>query len=157
MDYRKTYELLLNNLCSAYRKMLKILDKIDGFDRLLNDVSDERRPDADFVYAVATQKERMIARLDGISIEVEELHVKLENMMSLCQQIAELPMYKYLENLQLLTYYRINAIMNEEAVTTPQVIDKLTACKESMELDLMIREVPEEQRQVFMFVPDKKK
>ncbi len=157
MDYRKTYELLLNNLCSAYRKMLKILDKIDGFDKLLNDVSDERRPDADFVYAVATQKERMIARLDGISIEVEELHVKLENMMSLCQQIAELPMYKYLENLQLLTYYRINAIMNEEAVTTPQVIDKLTACKESMELDLMIREVPEEQRQVFMFVPDKKK
>lgn len=157
MDYRKTYELLLNNLCSAYRKMLKILDKIDGFDRLLNDVSDERRPDADFVYAVATQKERMIARLDGISIEVEELHVKLENMMSLCQQIAELPMYKYLENLQLLTYYRVNAIMNEEAVTTPQVIDKLTACKESMELDLMIREVPEEQRQVFMFVPDKKK
>lgn len=157
MDYRKTYELLLNNLCSAYRKMLKILDKIDGFDMLLNDVSDERRPDADFVYAVATQKERMIARLDGISIEVEELHVKLENMMSLCQQIAELPMYKYLENLQLLTYYRINAIMNEEAVTTPQVIDKLTACKESMELDLMIREVPEEQRQVFMFVPDKKK
>lgn len=157
MDYRKTYELLLNNLCSAYRKMLKILDKIDGFDRLLNDVSDERRPDADFVYAVATQKERMIARLDGISIEVEELHVKLENMMSLCQQIAELPMYKYLENLQLLTYYRINAIMNEEAVTTPQIIDKLTACKESMELDLMIREVPEEQRQVFMFVPDKKK
>lgn len=156
MDYRKTYELLLNNLCSAYRKMLNILDKIDGFDRLLNDVSDERRPDADFVYAIATQKERMIAQLDGISIEVEELHVKLENMMSLCQQIAELPMYKYLENLQLLTYYRINAIMSEEAVTTPQVIEKLTACKESMELDLMIREVPKEQRQIFMFVPDKK-
>ncbi len=65
-------------------------------------------------------------------------------------------MYKYLENLQLLTYYRINAIMNEEAVTTPQVIDKLTACKESMELDLMISEVPKEQRQIFMFVPDKK-
>ncbi len=152
MDYRKTYELILNNLCSAYRKMLSILDKIDGFDRLLNDVSDERRPDANLVYAIAAQKERMIAQLDSISVEVEELHVKLENMMSICQQIEELPMYKYLENLQLLTYYRINAIMNEEAVTTPQVIDKLTACKESMELDLMISE----QRQIFMFVPDKK-
>mgnify|MGYP007123082136 FL=1 len=157
MDYRTTYERLLNNLCIAYRKMLKILDKIDSFDRLLNDVSDERRPDADFVYAIATQKERMIAQLDDISIDVEKLHVKLENVMSLCQQIAELPMYKYLENLQLLTYYRINAIMNEEAVTTPQVIDKLIACKESMELDLMISEVPEEQKQVFMFIPDKKK
>ncbi|NDO48186.1 hypothetical protein FMM75_01730 [Lachnospiraceae bacterium MD335] len=156
MDYRKTYELILNNLCSAYRKMLSILDKIDGFDRLLNDVSDERRPDANLVYAIAAQKERMIAQLDSISVEVEELHVKLENMMSICQQIEELPMYKYLENLQLLTYYRINAIMNEEAVTTPQVIDKLTACKESMELDLMISEVPKEQRQIFMFVPDKK-
>ncbi len=156
MDYRKTYELILNNLCSAYRKMLSILDKIDGFDRLLNDVSDERRPDANLVYAIAAQKERMIAQLDSISVEVEELHVKLENMMSICQQIEELPMYKYLENLQLLTYYRINAIMNEEAVTTPQVIDKLTACKESMELDLMINEVPKEQRQIFMFVPDKK-
>ena len=136
--------------------MLSILDKIDGFDRLLNDVSDERRPDANLVYAIAAQKERMIAQLDSISVEVEELHVKLENMMSICQQIEELPMYKYLENLQLLTYYRINAIMNEEAVTTPQVIDKLTACKESMELDLMISEVPKEQRQIFMFVPDKK-
>jgi hypothetical protein len=156
MDYRKTYELILNNLCNAYRKMLSILDKIDGFDRLLNDVSDERRPDANLVYAIAAQKERMIAQLDSISVEVEELHVKLENMMSICQQIEELPMYKYLENLQLLTYYRINAIMNEEAVTTPQVIDKLTACKESMELDLMISEVPKEQRQIFMFVPDKK-
>ncbi|EOS52823.1 hypothetical protein C809_00372 [Lachnospiraceae bacterium MD335] len=156
MDYRKTYELILNNLCSAYRKMLSMLDKIDGFDRLLNDVSDERRPDANLVYAIAAQKERMIAQLDSISVEVEELHVKLENMMSICQQIEELPMYKYLENLQLLTYYRINAIMNEEAVTTPQVIDKLTACKESMELDLMISEVPKEQRQIFMFVPDKK-
>ena len=156
MDYRKTYELILNNLCNAYRKMLSILDKIDGFDRLLNDVSDERRPDANLVYAIAAQKERMIAQLDSISVEVEELHVKLENMMSICQQIEELPMYKYLENLQLLTYYRSNAIMNEEAVTTPQVIDKLTACKESMELDLMISEVPKEQRQIFMFVPDKK-
>ncbi len=156
MDYRKTYELILNNLCNAYRKMLSILDKIDGFDRLLNDVSDERRPDANLVYAIAAQKERMIAQLDSISVEVEELHVKLENMMSICQQIEELPMYKYFENLQLLTYYRINAIMNEEAVTTPQVIDKLTACKESMELDLMISEVPKEQRQIFMFVPDKK-
>lgn len=157
MDYRKKYGFLLNNLCSAYRKMLKILDKIEGFDQLLNDVSEERRPDADFVYAIATQKERLIARLDNISIEAEELHVKLENLMSLCQEIAELPMYKYLENLQLLTYYRINAIMSDEASTTPQIIDKLTACKESMELDLMISEVPEEQKQVFMFMPDKKK
>ncbi len=157
MDYRTTYEQILNELCGAYRSMLNLLDKIDGFDRLLNDVSDERRPDADFVYAIATQKERMIAQLDGISIKVEELHVKLENLMSLCQEITALPMYKYMENLQLLTYYRINAIMNEEAATTPQVIDKLTACKESMELDLKISEVPKEQRQVFMFVPDKKK
>lgn len=157
MDYRKTYELLLNDLCSAYRNMLEILEKIEEFDKLLDDVSDERRPDADFVYAIATQKERSIARLDGISVEVESNHVKLENLMSLCQEIATLPMYKYMENLQLLTYYRINAIMNDEAVVTPQVIDKLTACKESMELDLQISEVPKEQRQVFMFVPDKKK
>lgn len=157
MDCSKTYELLLNDLCSAYRNMLNILDKIDGFDGLLSDVSDERRPDADFVYAIATQKERLIARLDGISVEVETLHVKLENIMSLCQEIATLPMYKYMENLQLLTYYRINAIMDEEAAATPQVIDKLTACKESMELDLMISEVPKEQRHVFMFIPDKRK
>ena len=157
MDYRKKYEHLLNNLCSAYRKMLEILDKVKGFDKLLNDVSDERRPDADFVYAIATQKERLLARLDSISIEAEKLHVKLENMMSLCQEIAELPLYQYMENLQLLTYYRINAIMNNETSTTPQVIDKLTACKESMELDSMISKVPKDQKQVFMFIPDKKK
>lgn len=156
MDYRKTYELLLNNLCDSYRKMLKILDQIDGFDKLLNEVSEERRPDADFVYAIATQKERLLERLDGISIDVEQLHVRLENIMALCQEVAEQPLYQYMENLQVLTFYRINAIMNEEAVETPQVIEKLTECKESMELDLMISEVPEEEKQVFLFVPDKK-
>lgn len=156
MDYRKTYELLLNNLCDSYRKMLKILDQIDGFDKLLNEVSEERRPDADFVYAIATQKERLLERLDGISIDVEQLHVRLENIMALCQEVAEQPLYQYMENLQVLTFYRINAIMNKEAVETPQVIEKLTACKESMELDLMISEVPEEEKQVFLFVPDKK-
>lgn len=156
MDYRKTYELLLNNLCDLYRKMLKILDKIDGFDKLLNEVSEERRPDADFVYAIATQKERLLERLDRISIDVEQLHVRLENIMALCQEVAEQPLYKYMENLQILTFYRINAIMNEEAVETPQVLDKLTECKESMELDLMISEVPEDKKKRFMFVPDKK-
>ena len=156
MDYRKTYELLLNNLCSTYRRMLKILDMIDGFNKLLNDISKERRPDANLVYAIATQKERLLEQLDGLSIEVEALHAKLENIMSLCQEIEELSLYKYMENLQLLSYYRINAIMDDEAVETPQVIDKLTACKESMELDLMISEVPEEQKQFFMFIPDKK-
>ena len=156
MNYRKTYEQFLNHLCSTYRKMLEILDKIEGFDKLLSDVSNKRRPDADFVYAIATQKERLLAQLDSLSIEIEEFHVKLENIMSLCQEIAELPMYRYMENLQLLTYYRISAIMDEEAVETPQVIDKLTACKESMELDLIIREVPKEQKHVVMFIPDKK-
>lgn len=157
MDYRKAYEHLLDNLCRLYRRMLKILDMIDALDKLLKDVSDERRPDANFVYAVATQKERLIEQLDGISVEAEENHVKLENLMSLCQEIATLPMYQYMENLQLLSYYRINAIMSDEEVETPQVIDKLIACKESMELDLMISEVPEDQKQVFMFIPDKKK
>lgn len=156
MNCRRTYELLLNELCGAYHKMLKILDKIEGFDKLLNEVAGERRPDADFVLAIATQKERLLEQLDGLSIEVEERHVKLENLMSLCQEIAELPVYKYMENLQLLNYCRINAIMNEEAIETPQVIDKLTACKESMELDLMISEVPAEQKQVFMFMPDRR-
>lgn len=156
MNYRKSYELLLNDLCGSYQKMLKILDRLDGFDRLLSEVSEERRPDADFVYAIATQKERLLAQLDGISINVEQLHVRLENIMALCQEIAELPMYQYMENLQLLTYYRINAIMNEEAAETPQVIEKLTACKESMELDLMISKVPEEEKQMFWVVPDKK-
>lgn len=157
MDYRKTYEKLLNSLCSAYRRILKILDKIDGFGKLLDDVSDERRPDANFVYAIATQKERLIEQLDRISIDVEEQHVKLENMMSVCQEIATLPVYKYMENLQLLSYYRIHEIMDDEAVKTPQVIEKLTRCKESMELDLMISKVPEDKKQFFMFIPDKKK
>lgn len=156
MNYKESYELLLKDLCNAYRKMLKILDQIDGYDGLLNEAADERRPDADFVYAIATQKERLIEQLDGISVNVEQLHVRLENIMALCQEIAELPMYQYMENLQVLTFYRINAIMNEEAVETPQVIEKLTACKESMELDLMISEVPEEKKQVFLFVPDRK-
>ncbi len=157
MDYRKTYEALINKMCSAYQKMLNILDKIDGFNKLLGDVSKERRPDAKYVYAIATQKERLIEQLDRISIEVEEHHVKLENMMSVCQEIATLPWYQYMENLQLLSYYRIHEIMDDETVETPQVIEKLTRCKESMKLDLMISKVPKHKKQFFMFIPDKKK
>ena len=156
MNYKETYELLLQTLCESYRKMLKLLDQLECFDELLAEISSKHRPDTRKLCAITTQQERLIQNLDQLSILIEQLHERLDPMSELCHEVFVHPMYQHMEDLQLLSYYRIRTVINKEDINNPDIIVRLSNYRESLELDAQIEEVPMSERQVFMFVPDRK-
>ncbi len=156
MEYRQIYENLLKTLCNAYRKMFRLLEGIEQCDDELTRLSLENRPDVDEVNDVTAYKERLICTLDQISLAIDPLHKQLDGIMELCQEVSVHPMYRHMEDLQILTYYYIRKVINKEDINNPDIISRLNSYKESLELDKAISEVPQSQRQVYMFVPDKK-
>lgn len=151
------YENLLQTLCKAYNRMFQILKQIEKCDEALSLLSTLNRPDVDEVLAVTSQTEHLIQTLDKISLAIEPIHAQLDGIMALCQEIKIHPLYYHMEDLQLLTYYYIRKVINKEDINNPEIIRRLNDYKESLELDAKISEVPESQRQVFMFVPDRRK
>lgn len=156
MDYRQTYENLLRTLCKAYDRMFLILEQIEQCDEMLASLSLENRPDVDHVLAIATQTERLIESLDHISLEILPVHTQLDGIKSLCQEVYTDPLYGHMEDLQLLVYYYIQKVINKEEINNPEILDRLNDYKESLELDLILEQVPESQKQVFLFVPNPK-
>lgn len=156
MDYRETYENLLRALCKAYDKMFLILEQIEQCDEMLAALSQENRPDVDHVLAIATQTERLIESLDHISLAIQPVHIQLDGIKALCQEVTSNPLYGHMEDLQLLVYYYIRKVINKEDINNPDILARLNDYKESLELDLILEQVPESQKQVFLFVPNKK-
>ena len=156
MDYRETYENLLRALCKAYDKMFLILEQIEQCDEMLAALSQENRPDVDHVLAIATQTERLIESLDHISLAIQPVHIQLDGIKALCQEVTSNPLYGHMEDLQLLVYYYIQKVINKKEINNPDILDRLNSYKESLELDLILEQVPESQKQVFLFVPNKK-
>ena len=156
MDYRQMYENLLQTLCKAYNKMFRILEQIEKCDEALSLLTASNRPDADDVLAIASQTERLIQSLDRISLAIEPVHARLDGLKALCPEVSSHPLYGYMEDLQLLTYYDIRRVINKEDICNPEIVKRLNDYKESLELDVQISRVPQSQREVFLFVPDKK-
>ena len=156
MDYRETYENLLRALCKAYDKMFLILEQIEQCDEMLAALSQENRPDVDHVLAIATQTERLIESLDHISLAIQPVHIQLDGIKALSQEVTSNPLYGHMEDLQLLVYYYIRKVINKEDINNPDILARLNDYKESLELDLILEQVPESQKQVFLFVPNKK-
>ncbi|MDE7322919.1 MAG: hypothetical protein K2N73_09380 [Lachnospiraceae bacterium] len=156
MEYRQIYENLLKTLCNAYRKMFQLLEGVDHCDGELTRLSLLNRPSVDEVNNITAYKERLICTLDQISLAIEPLHKQLDGIMELCQEVSVHPFYHHMEDLQILTYYYIRKVINKEDINNPDIIRRLKNYKESLELDKAVSEVPQSQRQVYMFVPDKK-
>ena len=156
MDYRETYENLLRALCKAYDKMFRILEQIEQCDDALEQLTQENRPDVDHVLGIATQTERLIESLDHISLKIQPVHEQLDGIRSLCQEVTSNPLYGHMEDLQTLVYYYIRKVINKEEINNPDVLNRLNAYKESLELDFILEQVPESQKQVFLFVPTPK-
>ena len=136
--------------------MFRLLEGIEQCDDELARLSLQNRPDVDEVNDVTAYKERLICTLDQISLAIDPLHKQLDGIMELCQEVSVHPMYRHMEDLQILTYYYIRKVINKEDINNPDIISRLNSYKESLELDKAISEVPQSQRQVYMFVPDKK-
>lgn len=156
MDYRQTSEDLLRTLCKAYDKMFRILEQIEQCDEALEQLTQENRPDVDHVLAIVTQTERLIESLDQISLEIQPAHEQLDGIKALCQEVYTNPLYGHMEDLQLLVYYYIRKVINKEEINSPDILDRLNAYKESLELDLILEQIPQSQKQVFLLIPDKK-
>lgn len=156
MEYKQIYENLLRTLCNAYGKMFKLLEGVERCDGELSRLSSQNRPDVDEVREVTMYKEQLILTLDKISIALEPVHKQLDGMKELCQEVSVHPLYYHMEDLQILTYYYIRRVINKEDINNPDIVRRLNDYKESLELDKAISEVPQSQRQVYMFVPDRK-
>lgn len=156
MEYRQKYEGLLQTLCNAYNKMFKLLEGVEHCDKELERLSLINRPSVEEVCRVTEYKERLIVTLDQISLAIEPVHSQLDGLWTLCQEINYHPMYLHLNDLQLLVYYYIRQVINKEDINNPDIINRLNAYKESLELDKAISEVPDTQKQFFLLVPDKK-
>lgn len=157
MDYEQTYEILLKTQCEAYKKMLQLFDQIEGLDGVLSKLSVQNKPDVNKIHAITLQKERLIQKLDEISLYTEQTQEKLENISGLCQKANVLPLYHRMEELKHRAYHRIGTVIHKEDSNNPGIIKRLTAYKESLELDLKIKDIPLSKRRIFMYMPDRRK
>lgn len=156
MEYRQIYENLLTTLCNAYNKMFKLLEGIEQCDRELARLSALNRPDVNEICSITSHKDQLLNTLDKISLAIEPVHQQLDGIRELCQEVCTHRLYHRMEDLQLLTYYYIRKVINREDINNPDIISRLNDYKESLELDKAISEVPQSERQVYMFVPDHK-
>ena len=59
------------------------------------------------------------------------------------------PLYLKLEALEIMVMDKLNDLVSIEDSQNPTMIQQLTAYKERLELDIKIKEVPMEKRQIF--------
>ncbi|MDE7477438.1 MAG: hypothetical protein K2M91_05735 [Lachnospiraceae bacterium] len=157
MEYKQRYENLLQILCNAYSKMYKLLEGVDQCDKELERLSLINRPSVEEVCGVTDCKDRLIVTMNQISIAIEPVHEQLDNLMALCPEISAHPLYRRMQELQYVLSYYIRKVINKEDINNPDIINRLNAYKESLELDKAISEVPDSEKQVFMLVPEQKK
>ncbi len=157
MEYRQKYETLLQTLCNAYNKIFRLLEGVEHCDQELERLSKINRPNVDAVCNVTACKGRLIVTMDQISAAIEPIHVQLDALRTLCQEIDQHPLYLHLNDLQLFVYYYIRQVINKEDINNPEIVNRLNDYKESLELDKAVSEVPESERFIYMFVPEQKK
>ncbi len=151
MNLRETYEALLKSQCEAYIKMLDLLDRIEKYDRKLVKLSHKAKANITGISGVTSQKERLIIQLDDISCHAKESHEQLESIANVCQQVRTHEMYVQLQQLKMLTRYRIQEVIDKEDDSNPLIIHRLNECRESIELDIKISKVPAQKRHFFMY------
>lgn len=157
MDYRQIYEVLLQTQCASYQNMLELLTRIERLDEAFAALSAQNRPDAGKIGAITAQKEYLIGRLDSLSLHARQAHEELQGMPGLYQEIAAHPLCQRMEALKLAAYQRISAVLEKEDLQDPDIIKRLEDYKESLALDIKIKDIPLSKRQLFVFIPHKRK
>lgn len=157
MDYRQVYEILLQTQCASYQNMLDLLTRIERLDESLAALSAQNRPDVGKIGAITAQKEYLIGRLDSLSLHAKQAHEELQGLSGLCQEITAHPLCQRMEALKLAAYQRVNAVIEKEDVHNPNIIKRLEDYKEALTLDIKIKDIPLSKRQLFVFIPNKRK
>ena len=157
MEKGQIYEILLRTQCEAYQDMLELLERIERLDEALAAISAQNRPDVRKISTITSQKEHLIQRLDVLSLHAKQAHQELEGMSELYQEISIHPLYQHMKELKLAAYQRITAVIKKEDQRNPDIIKHLEDYKEALTLDIKIKDIPLSKRQIFLFIPNRRK
>lgn len=155
MDYRQIYEVLLNTLCENNRQMLHVLTQITLCDDVLLELSLQDAPSSRQLQALTMQKERLVQNLESMSADNMKYMNQLADSISICSDIALHPLYQKMKKLQSTVQEKMQKVLHKEDANNPVISKHLEAYQEKLELDIKIKEIPMEKRQIFFVFPDK--
>ena len=155
MNNRKAYEELLEIQCETFSKMIYLIHQISKCDASLHAQAQKTSPDINALEEITFEKERLIQSLDILSQSASAAQFKIHKCQIEFLDAFSHPLYLKLEALEGMAINRLNELLSTEDSQNPTTIQQLNAYKEHLELNLKIREVPIEKRQIF-FVDLKK-
>lgn len=156
MTLKEQYENLLRTMCENYDTMLQLIKKIAEYDIIIFNKSDSSRDNTKIVLSAISQKERYIEKFADLSLKCEKDHATLENIISICFDVENNPLYYIMCDMQILVSQRLNLLLECEDGTSDKVIENLEKCMESYKLDIELNKIPNEKRATFMLIPGKK-
>ncbi len=133
MNHNRRYENILKDLCRLYRKMLPLIEQLEGYDKALAIVAGSDKPDVHKIRVITAHKERIVKGLDNLSIDIARLHVKLSAISEFCLDENETPLYRYMQRLHLEAYSGICRINEKADVNNPFIIKRLEGFKQRFE------------------------
>lgn len=149
MSNRKEYEELLEMQCETFSKMLYLIQQIAKYDSALYTQAAKDTPDVSALEEINFQKDRLIQSLDILSQSASAAQVEIHKYQIEFLDAFSHPLYLKLEALEGMAMERLNELVASEDEKNPATLAQLTAYKERLELDIKIKEVPMEKRQIF--------
>lgn len=149
MNNRKAYEELLEIQCETFSKMIYLIQQISKCDTSLHAQAQKNTPDINALEEITFKKDRLIQSLDILSQSASTAQLEIHKYQIEFLDAFSHPLYLKLEALEGMAMDRLNKLVSTEDSQNPTTIQQLNAYKERLELDLKIKEVPMEKRQIF--------
>ena len=149
MSQRKAYEELLEMQCETFSKMIYLIQQIKKCDSNLRTQVENHTPDLTAIEEITFQKESFIQSLDILSKSASTAQLEIHKCQLEFLDTFSHPLYLKLEALEIMVMDKLNDLVSIEDSQNPTMIQQLTAYKERLELDIKIKEVPMEKRQIF--------
>lgn len=149
MSQRETYEKLLEMQCETFSKMIYLIQQIKKCDSNLRTEIQNHTPDLNAIEEITLQKESLIQSLDILSKSASTAQLEIHKYQLEFLDAFSHPLYLKLEALENMAMDKLNDLVSIEDSQNPTMIQQLTAYKERLELDIKIKEVPMEKRQIF--------
>lgn len=149
MNNRKAYEELLEIQCETFSKMIYLIQQISKCDTSLHSQAQKDTPDVSVLEKITFEKDRLIQSLDILSKSASTAQLEIYKYQFEFLDAFSHPLYLKLEALEGMAMDKLNNLVAIEDSQNPTTIQQLNAYKERLELDIKIKEVPMEKRQIF--------
>lgn len=149
MNHREAYEELLEIQCETFSKIIYFIHQLEKFDISLHIQAAKNCPNIDAIQEITMQKETLIQSLDILSQSASTAQVEIYKYQLEFLDSFSHPLYLKLEALERMAMDKLDELVSKEDTENPNTIKHLNAYKERLELDIKIKEVPMEKRQIF--------